>query len=334
MNIFYVHPEPVVAATMLHDKHVVKMVLETTQILCAVHHRYGAEAPYRATHMNHPSVLWAGDTVQQYGWTWKHGIALANEYRARYGRQHACAAILDGLQRPPTGLHTAGWVQPPQCMPDEFVTPGDAIAGYRKYYLARKVDQSKWTRRDVPDFITNGEITMATVAKKTTKTATPPAPPAPAAKKVAAKTAPAAPAKKTVAKEEPAEAPAAKMRGPRGVTEDAVITLNVEGNPKREGSKAFQAFSHYEDGMTVGAYCDAMEASGLGKEATPNLVYDAAHGFIAIEGYEGNGELKIKEPKPAKEPKAAKGKPAKTRTADEKQAEAEDDAEAEEETAD
>lgn len=325
MNIFYLHQEPKVAAAMLHDKHVVKMTLETTQILCAVHHRYGAEAPYRATHQNHPSVLWAGDTVTQREWLWKHGVALAAEYRHRYGRQHACAAVLDGLQRPPEGLYTAGWCQPPQCMPDEFVTPGDAVAGYRKYYLARKVDQSKWTRRDVPSFVTQGEIEMATVAKKTGKAAAP----APVA------------AKKTVAAPAPAPEPepeaaaaAPRARGPRGVAEDAVITLGVEGNPKREGSKAHAAFSHYVDGMTVGEYCDAMEAAELGKEATPNLVYDAAHGFISIEGYEGNGELKVKEPKPAKEPKAAKGKAAPAKTAAEKQADAEAEAEAQEETAD
>lgn len=325
---------------MLHDKHVVKMTLETTQILCAVHHRYGAEAPYRATHQNHPCVLWAGDTVAQYEWTWKHGMALAREYTARYGKRHACQSVLEGLGRPPTGLHRAGWVQPPQCMPDEFVTPGDSVAGYLKYYLARKVVQSRWTRRDVPVPFQLGESIMATAAKKTSKAAAPaPAPVKTVAAKPAAKTA--APVKqKFAAAPAPAEeeveaaAPTPRTRGPRGTTEEAVISVKVETNPKRDGSKAFQAFSHYEDGMTVGAYCDAMEASGLGKEATPNLVYDAAHGFISIEGYEGNGELKVKEPKPAKEAKAPKGKAKKGPTADEQEAEAEAEAEAEEEAAD
>lgn len=90
-------------------------------------------------------------------------------------------------------------------------------------------------------------------------------------------------------------------RGPRGVLESAAITVLVAENPKRADSKAHFVFSHYKKGMTVGAFCDA-----VGKEATPNLVYDAAHGFISIEGYEPGKKFvpKAKAPKAAKEPKA------------------------------
>lgn len=125
-------------------------------------------------------------------------------------------------------------------------------------------------------------------------------------------------------------APVPRTRGPRGVEESAVITVRSAANPKREGSKAFQAFSHYVDGMTVGEYCDAMEKSGLGKEATPNLVYDAGHGFISIAGYSGNGE-----PKPVKEAKPKAEKKAKAeKTEGDKAAEAADAATVNDETAD
>lgn len=137
------------------------------------------------------------------------------------------------------------------------------------------------------------------------KTAAAPAPAAPAAKKVAGKPAPAAvlnsPAVKAAlkpskaapveAEAEAGAAPAPKGRGPRGVTEDAVITVLVEANPKRPNSKAHRVFELYENGMTVGAFCDAAAAStdAEGKSdsdyATPCLVYDSAHGFISIEGY-------------------------------------------------
>lgn len=140
----------------------------------------------------------------------------------------------------------------------------------------------------------------------------------PAAAKTAAAPAPAPEVKKddkpVVFKKEE-KVSLAKMRGPRGTKETAKITLLAKTNPKRVGSKAHGVFSLYKDGMTVGAFCDAVDAVELHKgTATPNLVYDAGHGFISIEGYDP-GEIvvpKVREPKAPAAPKAAKepkGKP-------------------------
>lgn len=105
-----------------------------------------------------------------------------------------------------------------------------------------------------------------------------------------------------------AEAPKAPAtRGPRGTVETAVITVLVDGNPKRPGSKAAQVFDHYQSGQTIAEFADALAAAGLGKEATPNLVYDAKHGFITIDGYDP-GEVVVRAPKGAKAPKAKKEK--------------------------
>jgi hypothetical protein len=93
---------------------------------------------------------------------------------------------------------------------------------------------------------------------------------------------------------------APKTRGPRGVSEDAVITLVATVNPKRVGSKAHAAFANYVNGMTVKAFADA-----VGAEATGHLVYDAKHGFITIAGYDP-GAIIVAKPKVAKEPKAKK----------------------------
>lgn len=308
MNVFYLHEEPTVAATMLHDKHVVKMILESTQILCAVWWRYGQEAPYKQTHKNHPCVLWAGDSVWHYQWLFTHAVALCNEYTHRYGRVHACRAVLSRLERCPVGMHASGWRQPPQAMPDEFQVSGDPVSAYRKYYLARKVAQSCWTRRAVPAFVSLGDQTMAT-AKKTAPTS---------------KTAPVAPVKTASAPapvvEEADVTP--RTRGPRGVPETAVINVLVDTNPKREGSKAHAVFSHYESGQTIAEFCAALEATDpeMVKEATPNLVYDAKHGFIEIDGYTPPGGVVVKEvkqPKPKSEtaPKGKKAKPAPADTA-------------------
>jgi len=126
-----------------------------------------------------------------------------------------------------------------------------------------------------------------------------------------------------------AKVPLAKMRGPRGVAETAKIHLLSKDNPKRPGSKASQVFACYKDGMTVGAFCDAVDATPQKGQATPNLVYDAGHGFISIDGYDPGEIIKPKEraPKVEKAPKALSGRGGKgSASAPKKDAEAEADA--------
>lgn len=52
MNIFYLSNDPNKAATYMYNKHVVKMILETAQLLCTAHHELGSniEIPYKPTH--------------------------------------------------------------------------------------------------------------------------------------------------------------------------------------------------------------------------------------------------------------------------------------------
>ena len=93
MNIFYVHEDPVIAAQMLCDKHVVKMVVESGQMLCAAHtgnNRYRARdmGLYLPAHYMHPSTKWTRENRAQYEWHYRHFIALCDEYTHRYGKVH------------------------------------------------------------------------------------------------------------------------------------------------------------------------------------------------------------------------------------------------------
>ena len=47
MNIFYLHKCPVKAAKIQYNKHVVKMVLESAQMLCTAHHHYAELLDYK-----------------------------------------------------------------------------------------------------------------------------------------------------------------------------------------------------------------------------------------------------------------------------------------------
>ena len=60
MNIFYLDECPDKAARLQYNKHVVKMILESAQMLCVAHHVYGNsnDVPYKEVHLNHPSTRW------------------------------------------------------------------------------------------------------------------------------------------------------------------------------------------------------------------------------------------------------------------------------------
>jgi hypothetical protein len=156
MNIFYLHSTPILAARAHCDKHVVKMVLETAQILAAVHHIHGNSAvTYKLTHANHPCVRWAAASPANYRWLQRLGYELANEYRFRYNRDHKCEQYINGeLANPPAALAILPGLfsEPPKCMPDEYKRDS-VVDSYRAYYAGAKAAIAKWAYRGVPSFM-------------------------------------------------------------------------------------------------------------------------------------------------------------------------------------
>ena len=132
MNIFILSTNPVEAAQMQCDKHVVKMVLESAQILSTV-----SGGPYKPTHANHPCVLWAKANRTNFNWLCRHGMALCAEYTRRYGRRHKSQDVIEQIayahdaEKLPVGI--SEFVQ---CMPDEF-RGSDPVVAYRKYYHSK-----------------------------------------------------------------------------------------------------------------------------------------------------------------------------------------------------
>jgi hypothetical protein len=144
MNIFYLDKDPVIAARVQYNKHVVKMILESAQMLCTAHHCYGSSAqkanvPYKQAHLNHPSTIWARLSRTTYMWLYKHMIALGKEYTKRYGKEHlTIIKCRDFLSTPPKHIQGDEWVEPPQCMPDEYKVEGDSVTAYWNYYEQEK----------------------------------------------------------------------------------------------------------------------------------------------------------------------------------------------------
>jgi len=144
MNIFYLHSDPIKAANVQYNKHVVKMILESAQMLCTAHHCYGsseqkANVPYRQAHLNHPSTVWTRRSRTTYMWLYDHMIALGKEYTKRYGKEHlTITKCRDFLATPPLHIQGDEFVEPPQCMPDEYKVDNDAVSAYWNYYENEK----------------------------------------------------------------------------------------------------------------------------------------------------------------------------------------------------
>lgn len=153
MNIFYIDTCPVKAAQMQCDKHVVKMILESAQMLCTAHHEFGNhDVPYKVAHRNHPSTIWARSGLKQYIWLYRHFMALSDEYTQRYGRVHlAWEKCAFALFEPPMGIPDIEWTDPPQCMPDECKRD-TSLAGYTEYYFNYKplVINMRWPSHRQP----------------------------------------------------------------------------------------------------------------------------------------------------------------------------------------
>jgi len=163
MNIFYLHENPTIAAQMQCDKHIVKMTLETAQLICTAHHVLGTEPvyiPYRVTHKNHPSALWVRQSIHHYHWTVKHFQALANEYQRRYNREHLAWTKCKNLATfDPLDIPSTPFTPPPQCMPLELHrSPSETVEAYRQYYRTNKAQILVYAHSERPTWLQQGEI--------------------------------------------------------------------------------------------------------------------------------------------------------------------------------
>lgn len=154
MNIFYLSSDPIQSAQMQCDKHVVKMILETAQLLCSPFPK--GEAPYKRSHYNHPSSIWTRESLENYEWLILHGLALCEEYTFRYGKEHKSQAVILWCKknRKKLRLPKIGLTPMKQVMPVQYQGK-NPVKAYRSYYLAEKQKIAKWTKRKQPKWWVN-----------------------------------------------------------------------------------------------------------------------------------------------------------------------------------
>ena len=96
MNIFATSPNPKLCAQVLDDRRLVKMVLETAQLISTAWYEVmGVHLGYRPTHVNHPCAIWARESFDNLNWLVHHGEHLLQEYTRRYEKKHSSSAIIE-----------------------------------------------------------------------------------------------------------------------------------------------------------------------------------------------------------------------------------------------
>lgn len=154
MNIFVLDEDVKKCAVYHNDKHVVKMILETAQLLCGVHHMTNSsteQVPYRLSHKNHPCSIWARENMSNYLWLCELGLELCKEYTHRYEKRHKSQDVIEWCLINKPNLPENSFTQPPKAMPDEYKVD-DVVQSYRNYYIGEKASFSKWKKRSAPSW--------------------------------------------------------------------------------------------------------------------------------------------------------------------------------------
>lgn len=156
MNIFVTDRDPTIAAKNLCDKHIVKMCLESVQMIsAAMIIKYDIAAPYKLTHKNHPCNVWLRESEDNFTWLVKHALEIGTEYIRRYEKLHLShKKLIDVL---PDISHIISDYRKVDnfvlAMPEKYKT-NDPVESYRRYYIGDKSNFAKWKLGNIPDWFT------------------------------------------------------------------------------------------------------------------------------------------------------------------------------------
>jgi hypothetical protein len=160
MNIFSLDTCAIKSAQFLCDKHM-KMLLESAQLLCTTFWMQDIEAPYRKTHYNHPSAIWARQSKGNFNWLLNHAIAIGKEYTFRYNKRHKSEDVIDWVADNQDKLkfdkneqtEFAIAISPEQkCRKHPNFDDLSPVEKYRLYYIYDKASFCTWKNRSVPEW--------------------------------------------------------------------------------------------------------------------------------------------------------------------------------------
>jgi len=153
MNIFVLDTDPELCARYHNDRHVIKMILESAQMLSTACRSTGLDEGYKATHENHPCNKWVRESLANWFWLLDLTYWLHQEWKYRYKhpetRIHKAFDVVCGLSVPE--LPDVPMTPFAQAMPDDYKS-NDAVESYRTYYMIDKAHLASWKRRGQPEW--------------------------------------------------------------------------------------------------------------------------------------------------------------------------------------
>ncbi len=152
MNIFILDNDIEKCARFHCDKHVVKMILESAQMLSTGVRLSGLDEGYKMTHSNHPCCLWVSESLSNWNWLRELAKALNEEYRYRFEKSinHKSYDVIASLSLP--NIRDLGLTPFVQVMPEAY-RHKNPVHAYRNYYKGEKSNIFKWTKRADPPWI-------------------------------------------------------------------------------------------------------------------------------------------------------------------------------------
>lgn len=164
MNLFI--PSPIIETSVqsLDDRRLIKMCLETAQLLSTAVRIIDEDTTlpvYKLTHKNHPVAVWVRQTSGNYIYTLNYFKAICDEYSYRFKKTHKSFSLYPIFVK----FITSNEYIP---LMDSSITPFANCTDYKtdevhtayKKCLTNKWNNDKisprWTKRNVPSFFTKG----------------------------------------------------------------------------------------------------------------------------------------------------------------------------------
>jgi hypothetical protein len=148
MNIFVLHKHPRVAARYHCDKHVIKMITESCQMISTclkIKYSQDDDLLYKITHHNHPCNKWLRESDGNLIWLMNLTRGLIKEYDTRYKKPNkfkTARAIIEHLSKLSFINKSESMTAFKLAMPDEYVT-NDVVESYRRFYIFDKNKKGK-----------------------------------------------------------------------------------------------------------------------------------------------------------------------------------------------
>jgi hypothetical protein len=165
MQLFILDYEPCVSAQMMSDCHIIKMCLETAQILSSVRFNKGFEhneiipKPYNTKH----PVITAIDNQEKINWLLDYNRAIHSEYVYRFNKHHAYFKLIEfyeHLRDNSIKYYDKSKLNFARDFKDFTTTKTDLIESFREYYKMKKsiIKRWKYTKRSEPEWMKREDV--------------------------------------------------------------------------------------------------------------------------------------------------------------------------------